>query len=78
MQTNNDFWHLLNTLLEKSEIVIERPKNSAHPKYSTFIYPVDYGLLKGTKASDGKEVDIWVGTSVRKEIKRSIKFDKNC
>lgn len=68
MQTNNAFWNMLKTLLEKSEIVIERPKNTAHPKYPTFIYPVDYGFLKGTKASDGNEIDIWVGTCAIKEI----------
>ncbi|MFA6535339.1 MAG: inorganic diphosphatase [Candidatus Babeliales bacterium] len=68
MHPNCIFWLQLNTLLEKSEIIIERPKNTAHPKYPTFIYPVDYGFLKGTKASDGNEIDIWVGTSEIKEI----------
>ena len=68
MQNDIGFWRMLNTLLERSEIVIERPKNSAHPKYPDFIYPVDYGFLQGTSASDGNEIDIWVGTSANKEI----------
>lgn len=63
MKANSNFWLQLNTLLKKSEIVIERSKNTAHPKYPTFIiYPVDYGFLKEIKASDGNEIDIWVGS----------------
>jgi len=68
MQSNSDFWNMLNTLLEKSEVIIERLKNTAHPKYPTFIYPVDYGFLKGTKASDGNEIDIWIGSCPIKKI----------
>lgn len=30
---NNDFWNLLDRLVENSEIVIDRPKGTAHPKY---------------------------------------------
>jgi inorganic pyrophosphatase len=63
-----DFWQQLQNLFNSSEIVIDRPKHSAHPRYPTFIYPVDYGYLKGTAASDGNEVDIWIGSSDDKEI----------
>ena len=59
---------MLKSLLEASEITIDRPRNSAHPKYPNFIYPVDYGYLKETSASDGNEIDIWIGTSDLKEI----------
>ena len=65
---NNDFWFMLKTIVATSEIVIDRPRNTAHPRYPDFIYPVDYGFLKGTSASDGSEIDIWVGTSDIKEI----------
>lgn len=68
MQNDKAFWRELQCLLEKSEIIIERPKNSAHPKYPDFIYPVDYGFLQGTKASDNNEVDIFVGTAQDKKI----------
>jgi inorganic pyrophosphatase len=63
-----DFWQQLQNLFNSSEIVIDRPKNSAHPHYPTFIYPVNYGYLKGTAASDGNEIDIWSGSSDIKEI----------
>lgn len=64
----NEFWQELQNLMVHSEIVIDRPKNTAHPRYPTFIYPVDYGYLKGTAASDGNEIDIWVGTAPIKVI----------
>ena len=43
---NNDFWRALDSLVDNSEIVIDRPKGTAHPKYPDFIYKVDYGYLK--------------------------------
>lgn len=64
----NDFWAMLDNLIKKSEIVIDWQKNTAHPRYPDFIYPVDYGFLKGTSASDGNEVDIWVGTETSKKL----------
>ena len=42
---NNQFWKALDELVSNSEIVIDRPKGSAHSKYSDFIYKVDYGYL---------------------------------
>ncbi|KKQ32267.1 MAG: hypothetical protein US49_C0011G0008 [candidate division TM6 bacterium GW2011_GWF2_37_49] len=67
-EKSDDFWVMLCKLVDESEIVIDRPKHSAHPKFPDFIYPVDYGFLKGTKASDGNEIDIWIGTSQNKKI----------
>ena len=55
------FWQTLDALVAKSEIIINRPKGSAHPYYANFIYPLDYGYLKGTAAMDGG-VDIWQGS----------------
>ena len=42
---NMDFWDALDQLTADSEIVIDRPKGSAHPRFPNFIYPVDYGYL---------------------------------
>lgn len=67
-QENNEIWTQLQQLVNELEIVIDRPINSVHPKYPDFIYPVDYGFLKGSCASDGNEIDIWVGTSNEKVI----------
>ena len=49
-------------LLESSEIVIDRPKGSAHPRYPDFIYPLDYGYLKDTGSMDGEGIDLWRGS----------------
>ena len=66
--STHTFWSMLEDMVSKSEIVIDRPKGTAHPKYPDFIYPIDYGFLKGTQASDGNEIDIWLGTSKTKKI----------
>ena len=54
---------MMDNLFEKYDIEIDRPKGSAHPKYSDYIYPLDYGFLKGTVSSDGAGIDVWVGSS---------------
>lgn len=64
--TNEAFWSALDELVAQSEIVIDRPKGSAHPKYSDFIYEVDYGYLKNTASMDGDGIDVWVGTGEKK------------
>ena len=43
---DNAFWELLDSLVKDSEIVIDRPKGTAHPRYPDSIYKVDYGYLK--------------------------------
>ncbi len=59
---DNSFWEAIDTLVSQSEIIIDRPKGSAHPKYPDFIYEVDYGYLKNTSSMDGGGIDVWVGT----------------
>lgn len=59
---NKDFFQALQKLIDQSEIIIDRPKGSQHPRYQDFIYPLDYGYLKGTTAADGGGIDVWVGT----------------
>ena len=59
---NIDFWKALDSLVNNSEIVIDRPKGTAHPKYPDFIYKVDYGYLKNTSSMDGAGIDVWVGS----------------
>lgn len=61
-ETNAPVWDLCDQLIALSEIVIDRPKGSAHPRISEFIYPVDYGYLDGTTGGDGEAIDIYVGT----------------
>jgi len=56
-----DFWQALDLLVEEHELVIDRPAGSAHPRYLSFVYPLDYGYLKGTASSDGSGIDVWRG-----------------
>ncbi|MGC6173719.1 inorganic pyrophosphatase [Lacrimispora sp. 38-1] len=65
---NPEFWAALDQLVNNSEIVIDRPKGSAHPKYPDFIYKVDYGYLKNTSSMDGQGIDVWAGTDKNKRI----------
>ena len=61
-----DFWNALDELVNSSEIVIDRPKGFAHPRFPSFIYRVDYGYLKSTTSMDGAGIDVWVGSRDRK------------
>ncbi len=63
---NEDFWEALDKLVSNSEIVIDRPRGSAHPRFPNFIYKVDYGYLKDTASMDGGGIDVWVGSSDKK------------
>ena len=54
--------------LDNSEIVIDRPKGTLHPKYPDFIYQVDYGYLKGTSSMDGSGIDVWVGSGEKRIV----------
>lgn len=63
MNYTNDFWNALEKLIDSSEIQINRPKGSAHPKYPNFIYSVDFGYLENTTSMDGDDIDIGGSTS---------------
>ena len=65
-QDNDEFWKALDELVSNSQIVIDRPKGTAHPKYPDVIYRVDYGYLKDTASMDGAGIDVWVGTGEKK------------
>ena len=59
------FFEAIDKLVSESEIVIDRPKGSHHPKFPDFIYRVDYGYLKNTSSMDGGGIDVWVGSGKR-------------
>ena len=59
---NEAFWDALDRLVADSEIIIDRPKGSTHPRYPAFVYPADYGYLKNTASMDGGGIDVWFGT----------------
>ena len=60
------FWNAIDELVSSSEIVIDRPKGSAHPRFPDFIYKVNYGYLKDTASMDGAGIDVWVGSGAKK------------
>lgn len=65
---STEFWSRLDDLINASDIVIDRPKGTRHPKYPDVVYPVDYGYLKDTIAADGNEIDVWSGTAARRDL----------
>ena len=60
--SSDRFWAATRELVSTSEIVIDRPKGSRHPRITEAIYPVDYGYLAGTTGGDGDGIDVWVGS----------------
>lgn len=62
------FWEILTSLVENSDIIIDRPKHACHPVMTHIIYPVDYGYLSNTSSPDGEGIDIWVGSEPDKSV----------
>lgn len=65
---DNAFWNALDMLVRQSEIVIDRPKGTAHPRFPDFVYQVDYGYLKDTSSMDGGGIDVWLGTAGDRKV----------
>ena len=63
-----DFWTAIDKLVMDNKIIIDRPKGTAHPKYSNIIYNVDYGYLQNTKSMDDSGIDIYVGSNQDKRV----------
>ena len=66
--SHDRFWLALDTLVASSRICIDRPRGSAHPRYTEFIYPLDYGYLEGTAAADGAGIDVWAGSLLTRTV----------
>ena len=66
--TREDFWRRLDELVERCNLIIDRPKGSAHPRYPDFIYPLDYGYFEGTRSGDGGGIDVWVGSLSERRV----------
>jgi inorganic pyrophosphatase len=62
MKRDNAFWNALDKLVAASEVIIDRPKDTRHPKYPDMLYEVDYGYLKDTSSMDGGGIDVWRGS----------------
>jgi inorganic pyrophosphatase len=61
-------WQALDALVSSSEIVIDRPRGTAHPRYPEVIYPLDYGYLQGTTSGDGSGIDVWIGSQSARQV----------
>lgn len=59
-EDKDTFWSVLDKLIEESEIIIDRPYGTKHPRFG-FVYPFDYGYLKNTFSRDGGGIDVWRG-----------------
>lgn len=62
MVTSKAFWRTLDQLVAGASLVVDRPKGAPHPRHPSFLYPLDYGYLAGTRAADGDGVDVWIGS----------------
>ena len=60
--SNDVFWQRLDALLERCQIVIDRPRGSHHPRFTEIVYALDYGYLDGTSSNDGEGIDVWLGS----------------
>jgi len=68
MELDNSFWQGMENLLITNKIIIDRPKGNRHPRCPEYIYPLDYGYLENTKASDGDGIDVWIGSHESKTL----------
>ena len=62
MELDTSFWQGMGKLIITNKLIIDRPKGQPHPRYPKLIYPLDYGYLENTTASDGDGIDVWMGT----------------
>ena len=62
MELDTKFWQGMGELIVTNKIVIDRPKGKPHPHYPELIYPLDYGYIENTTASDGDGLDVWMGS----------------
>ena len=65
---DKNFWQTLDTLIKESEIKIDRPKGSPHPRYPDNIHPLDYGFLDNTASMDGDGIDLWLGSDPARKL----------
>jgi inorganic pyrophosphatase len=60
---NESFWEAVDTLVNESKVLIDRPKGTSHPRFPSIVYPVDYGYLENTTSPDSNGIDVWQGTA---------------
>ena len=68
MESATYFWDYLEKLVDSSQLKVDRPKGTSHPRYPELIYPLDYGYLEGTLSADGAGMDVWLGASGDRDL----------
>lgn len=68
----SDFWVAVDQLVDGKTVIVDRPQGSAHPRFPSIIYPLDYGYLQATRGSDGEDVDIWLGSGKRQQVTAAV------
>jgi inorganic pyrophosphatase len=56
-------WDHWEGLIRRNGITIDRPRGSQHPEFSQIVYPIDYGYVNETLATDGGALDLFCGTA---------------
>ena len=56
-------WEAWDRVIEEHGVCVERPVREPHPDHPTIIYPIDYGYIPGTEATDGQAVDCFIGSA---------------
>ena len=62
LENNAYFWQKIDTLYLSSDLVIDKPKNSCHPKYTNLIYPVDYGYIRDISEDSDEHISVYKGS----------------
>jgi inorganic pyrophosphatase len=65
---HTEFWHFLDALVARSQLALDRPKGTIHPRFPGNPYPLDYGYLAGTVSKDGGGVDVWAGSGDLRQV----------
>ncbi len=63
-----EFWGNLDLLVLGSEVRIDRPAGTSHPRFPEFVFPFDYGYLENTCSKDGGGLDVWIGSEPGKRV----------
>jgi inorganic pyrophosphatase len=65
---NGRFWQSLDQMIATGKLIVDRPEGSPHPRHPSFVYPLNYGYLEGTRSSDGDGIDVWIGSLPHRRV----------
>ena len=68
MKYDKDFWKAVDALVSAGKFVIDRPKDSVHPRFPNIKYKVDYGYIENTSSMDGGGIDVWLVSLADKQV----------